>query len=441
MHTITGGLRCFLGSSWLLPVGAAAALVTGVLLDCCVEWVYDAFQIWPLWLYALLWVGGVLFWAGVLAGLTVPLWLVVMSVRLLGRGEGRRLLRCWGAAALAAVVALGVGFLLFVQSFAGGYDTFARGLSVPEDRVFVLPRGMTFFCNFEIPPRVRKLIEMKQRLPDVVPDRTGGEAVSVLMVPNLEKLSREAPELLQEYMLRALYAEATDPCFHSPVLAGAALYPDHEGSCVYPAHVHDPQTHALRAYLAERRVFSPEGESTEADAPAARWRIPLHHGWFVAHLSDWRYGDKDPVLDPRLPGELRRLDAALAPLAEEPTRERLDALLPPVPDRPFLCVWDDNAGIYVMLIVIPADYEAGAFELRAHEVTTGRRISFAQRWRDEVRLGDVCRLICSDDHCTVYSGDWGEYYGSEWEIWFTPAAGGEARCVNRQPFLMMGWQR
>lgn len=94
-----------------------------------------------------------------------------------------------------------------------------------------------------------------------------------------------------------------------------------------------------------------------------------------------------------------------------------------------------------MLIVIPVDYEAGSFELRAHEVTTGRRISFSQRWRREVRLGDVCRLICSDDLFTVFSGDWGEYYGSEWEIWFTPAAGGGARCVGRQPFLMMGWQR
>lgn len=433
-------MRCFLGSSWLLPLGAAAVLVVGFLLDFCVEWVYDEFQIWVLWSRVLLWVGGVLFVAGVLAGVLVPLWLVVMSVRLVRRGEGLRLLRCWGAAALAAVVALVVGFMLLVQS-AGGYDTFARGLSVPEDGVFVLPRGMTFFCNFEIPPRVRELVEMKPKLPDVGPEDADGMAVSALMVPNLDKLSREAPELLQEYMLRALYAEATNPCFHSPVLAGAGFYPDHEGSCVYPAHVHDPQSHALRAYLAERRVFSPEGESTEADAPAVRWSLPLHHGWFIAHTSDWRCRDKDPAADPRLPGELRRLDAALAPLAEEPTRVRLDALLPPVPDRPFLCVWDDGPGGYVMLIVIPVDYEAGSFELRAHEVTTGRGISFSQRWRREVRLGDVCRLICSDDLFTVFSGDWGEYYGSEWEIWFTPAAGGEARCVSRQPFLMMGWQR
>ena len=90
-------------------------------------------------------------------------------------------------------------------------------------------------------------------------------------------------------------------------------------------------------------------------------------------------------------------------------------------------------------MVIPPDYPEGTFELRAEEYTTGKRIRFKNRFLPEKRLGNVCRIICSDRWSTVYSGDWSEYYGSRWQIWFTPKDGGEPQCVNSQNFLMMGW--
>ncbi len=422
----------FFGSCYRLPLGAAAVLLAGFLLDTGIEWIYDEWHVWNSGMLVLGHLGGILFLLGVLGGLLVPLWLIIMTLSLFGQGEGKKILRCWGASALAALVALGVGSVMFMQSFGGGYDIFARGLEVPEDREFVLPRGMTFFMNHATPPRVQQLIDRKAKLPPLHTHRAPGEPTPPFAAPNLDKLSRVAPELLHEYLLRALYAEATDPRFASPLLQACDLY---------PAHENDPQSHARRAYLAENRVFTPEGELREADYPVARWKFPLQNGWYIAHTVSWHDRDKNPPTLPDMPATLQWMDAALAPLAQNPTREQLDALLPPAPEQPFLCLWDASAGIYDMLIVIPAGYADGTFELRAHEVTTGRSIKFENNWRPEVKLGDVCRVICSEDAQMVFSGDWGEYYGSEWEIWFTPATGGEPRCVNKQPFLMMGWQR
>lgn len=426
-------LRRFIGSSFLLPLGAAAVLLAGFLLDNIAEWIYSEWHVWPPVLRVLSFTGGLLFLLGVLAGLLVPLWLFIMTIHLFRRGELPRLLRCWGASVLAGIVALGVGMFMITQAFGGDHgDHFARGLSVPSDREFVLPRGLTFFCNWEIPTRVRELHEMAAPLPSVDSSAVADVMNPEQSVPNLLKLSREAPELLHEYLLRVLYAEATDPRFNSPLLGTSGPY---------PAHEHDPQTHARRAYLAQHRVFSPEGESTEADYPIARWRLPLQNGWYLAHTVDWHVRDLHPAEHPGVAAQLQQIDTALATLAQSPTQEQLNALLPPLPRHPFLCLHEETAGCYNMLIVIPAEYEAGTFELRAHEVTTGKPISFRQDWHSEEKLGKVCRVICSNRSLTVFSGNWGEYYGSEWQIWFTPATGGPPRCVSSQPFVMMGWQR
>lgn len=461
-------LKAFLNSSWMLPLGAAAVLLLGFLLNVGSSMLANYLGEAPGWLWGFAITGGLLFLLGVLSGLCVPLWLLIMTVWLLKQHLLKRVLFCWGSSALAAVVAFGVANGMILYMLSGGPDCYAAGLTVPEDKEFVLPRNMTFFCNMDIPPRVEALRSLRPELPEIprvyeLSAATAQEFAALnpqvlasaspeqlheymqrarqteslagaheVVALNLQKLSAEAPELLQEYMLRALYAEASNLRFNSPVLAADSL--------IYPAHENDPQAHVLRAYLAECKIYSSEGERTYADYPTARWKYPLQNGWYVAHRVGFPFGNDNSVELPVVRAQLQRLDAALAPLAENPTREQLDALLPPTPEHPFLCIWEDGAGIYDMMIVIPADYEAGSFELRAHEYTTGKPILFRNRWRPEVKLGDVCRVISSDGSLMVSSGNWGEYYGSEWEIWFTPASGGEPRCVSRQPFLMMGWQ-
>ena len=134
---------------------------------------------------------------------------------------------------------------------------------------------------------------------------------------------------------------------------------------------------------------------------------------------------------------LQQSQESLAPLAANPTRAGLDALLPPLPQKPFLSLWDAGWGVYRALVVLPAGYPAGSIELRAHELTTGKRVDVHVKAMPVVPLGGVCS-VAVDSYVLVESGDLNEFYATEWEIWYTPETGGEARCLGRQNFLLMG---
>ena len=397
-------LKRLVESYWKLPLGAAAVLA----LCFAVLWVgavaHCAWGGLPQWLQLIIDMTTVLFLLAVLAGSVVPVWLVAMTVVWLRRADLWSALNAWGASLLAGVVAYFVFVGVFgVFVFGAVPDFYASGLVVPPDKEFVIPRGMTFFTGEQSPPAVVQALRDKQPgWPEVKVDTADAAAVPV---PNLLRLTRETPDLLHEYVLRCLYAEAANLRFCSPLLGGPdGMYLAHELSPLKTAH------------------------RTGGDSCTV---LHLPNGWSLECIYGQEEGSARSV---------RMLDDVLAPLAQNPTAEQLDALLPPLPPHPFLWM-SGGLGMYQMLLVIPASYEEGKFELRAHEFTTGKPVEFRQRWRGEVRLGKYCRLICSDGSNTVYSGEWGEFYGSEWEIWFTPAAGGEARCVNRQAFLMQGYSR
>lgn len=401
---IVNALNKMLNSCWQLPMGAAALLVIAVLVgELCLAvggWLGTV----PDWMLVLGVLPVVAFHCGVAGGLLVPLWLVLKSIKWWRLGEVKRVLHCWMWSGVAALVALGVGMHIVRSLFEPGTDYFILGVEIPEDKEFVFPRGL--YINIPAPKQVEKLRELSPEWP---PLPTGSPE---LAAPNLQKLSRVAPELLQEYMLRCLYAEATSLRFSSPALGD-----------VWPGHANDPQTqaHGAGRYDSHHQL------------------LPLYNGWDVHCVVSWPSEWEGSPL--QYAAEVQRLDAEFAALAQNPTREQLDALLPPVPSQPFLCMWADQAGIYDMHIVVPTDYAEGQFELRAYEYSCKKPIQFDTEWRPEMRLGNVCRLICSIGPNTVFSGDMGQYYGSVWEIWFTPEDGGEARCVNSQLFLMEGWQR
>lgn len=481
----------FLRSSWMLPTVAAV----GVLLFLGLAWglsyvELNAVMEIPAWVSYLVVAE---FLVSVLLGLMVPVWLIVMTVKWIRSKKWGRLALGWGSSACAAIVAWLVAMGLFMLALAGPGDSFAKGLDIPEDVDFVVPREMTFFDDEEHSERVKQLRaqrpelpplpeteplltdermseelkQLKQKLDEPVDGRNKEERLrkrnvffrycelkreeeekleqeklrgmlargvdAAEAVPHLQKLAHVAPELLQEYILRALYAEATNPRFQSAVLA----YDD----SVYLIHENDPQS---SVYGRERQVevVSEQGTYSYADTPEGKCSVKLENGWSVgyhARFTTSPYEDKLPSFLLEFEGQLHRLDAELSPLAQNPTHGKLDSLLPPLPDKPFVCLWEDGAGTYRMLMVIPPDYPEGTFELRAEEYTTGKRIRFHKRFLPEKRLGNVCRIICSDRWNTVYSGDWNEYYGSRWQIWFTPKDGGEPQCVNSQNFLMMGW--
>ena len=365
----------------------------------------------------------------ILSVLAAGCWLVAQTVLCLLRRAWGRLVRCWVFSAVSGVGGLVLClFMAFICFVGGGPDPYARGLEIPQDREFVLPRELVIFENLGAPVRVLQLRDMKAALPSV------RELRELPPVPALQKLSEQSPELLQEYLLRCLYAEATNPRFNSPVLGLA-------GS-VFLAHEHDAQSYLLRTVRTQKvmEVVREERKRISlGELPQYRWQLPLQNGWSVVYNPRFEYSDEE-VTPYKVAGQVQRLNDALVPLAQNPTREQLDALLPPLPQKPFLCLWDaDSGGCYRALVVLPSEYKVGTVELRAHELTTGKPVDFHGKKMPVVPLGEVCS-VAADDDLLVTSGDWGEYYAAVWEIWYSPADGSEPRCVGSQEFITMGWQ-
>ena len=89
--------------------------------------------------------------------------------------------------------------------------------------------------------------------------------------------------------------------------------------------------------------------------------------------------------------------------------------------------------------------EKGTVYLKAFEITKGTPLS-AQR----LEMSSNCMSGWSDNsqeqffsamHFTIYEGDWNQFYGARFEIWFRPDSGGAERKLFEKNYKIQGWQR
>lgn len=356
------------------------------------------------------------------------LWPFVMTVLCCRRRVWRHLLCCWVCLIGGGMVCGAVGTAVLLAGFRS--DLYMYGVSLPKEKEYVAPRGMRPWVG-DVPPVSERAAELLRLRPDRPPVQV---LVQMPPVPNLEKLTHDAPEILREYVLRCLYAEATNPRFDAQVLCL-------EQDSVLLAHAKEPQSHILRmsdVSVTRRTHLRPKRNlSVEEEKKSAPWQLPLHSGWSVVLNRDYIYTDWLPA-EEQVAGPLRLLNESLAPLAANPTRAGLDALVPPLPQEPFLCLWcADKAGVYRALVVLPPSYPDGEVELRARDVSTGKPVGCSGRVSRGLSLDALGRAMIWHN-LRVHSGSLNEFYATEWEIWFTPVGGGAPRCVGRQEFLMMG---
>lgn len=348
----------------------------------------------------------------------LPLWLLVLTVyRLVKRQYHAMWAWLWSAISWMAML-----FILIVSSFVCSfsyYDDFALGHKLPEDMTPENTPGMAVPLDFsfrtvkekKMPEPVRKWKELVEE--DSSMCISGDEQLSE-SAPNVEKLVAEAPELLLEYKLRAACHRALTP--------GTRVVP-HLSILRYAGE------HTLGE---ECRVWQDDDDDV--------WEKNMQNGWKIrTRCFNFNH---NPVPTRLALKKLQVLDEGLAPLAANPTREGLDALVPPLPDKPTIVLREDfQPGIYKVLLVVPRDYPEGTFHVTACEYTQKEPLSMEALGRIMPEpYRNICKLAATDDF-TVYSGEWGEMYASTWELHFTPAAGGESRCVNSQLYLLQGWSR
>ena len=42
---------------------------------------------------------------------------------------------------------------------------------------------------------------------------------------------------------------------------------------------------------------------------------------------------------------------------------------------------------------------------------------------------------------TIYEGNWGQFYGARFEVWFKPDSGGAERKLLEKNYKIQGWER
>lgn len=408
-------VRFVLGRNWVMPVVALVGSIicfAGLACLCDVSMGADVEK--RHWLGQLsipLQITQLLLFFG------LPLWLVVLTIVRLIKHQ----YHVWWAWLWAPIAGVGMFVCLAAGALASSfacYDDFAREHRLPDEMTpanmpgMAVPLGFSFYTIKDESQMSSAVNEWKKLLHVDSSMCISGDEQLTDAAPNVEKLVAEAPELLLEYKLRA--------ACHVVLTPGVKVAPHLDTLRRVDEHHLGAECHFWR----EDDII---------------WQKPLQNGWEIyTRCSDWGDNKVPSAFELK---KLQMLNEGLAALAANPTREGLDALLPPLPDKPTLVLREDfQPGIYKAMLVVPRDYPEGTFRVKACEYTRKTPLSMELVELTPEPYREFCKLAVSDDF-TVYSGEWGELYASTWELHFTPADGGESRCVNSQVYLMQGWSR
>lgn len=88
---------------------------------------------------------------------------------------------------------------------------------------------------------------------------------------------------------------------------------------------------------------------------------------------------------------------------------------------------------------------AGRVYLKAFEITRNYPLS-ADKLKEATNewvgwSDDSSEQFLSETHFTIYEGDWGQFYGARFEVWFEPDDGSDERKLMERSFKIQGWMR
>ena len=126
---------------------------------------------------------------------------------------------------------------------------------------------------------------------------------------------------------------------------------------------------------------------------------------------------------------IKQFESELEPLAKSPTEETLSLITGDAKKtgRSDLVIHKTTwGGGYYDAEVWCNPSESGLIYLRAYEITKAQRL-FKRRLRESSEsVGwsrDPQELFFAKFNFKIYEGDWGQYYGARFEVWFEPDSG------------------
>ncbi len=373
--------------------------------------------------------------------------------------ENGFILFCRGKEVLSGKDAAAVRKMLeqAMKNIFGGEDHFADKLKLPENIQLHEPEENNFrpwADNWGNAPensfqqKVVRALRNGKELPDD----------AVCAIPSLTKLQGTPDEkaVLLQYL-------AANPEWH--------LYRERYGQLYAVRQFRNPETGEPQPELHHFYSWSSPGETGKNNARLNNFRFGIglekrpwngslqhprtnteHNGneWVTRFLC----GDALVEINDSSQQSGRRmtavaLDAAekeFAKLAAQP--ENWKKLLPADAVRkgkPDIRLKSSYQGGIYQAVILCNPGEPGDLYLRAFEITHGTPLS-AERLaqRSNVRPGwsaDPLELFAVYPEFTIYEGEWEQFYGARFQVWFKPDSGQPERKLMEKDFKIQGWSR
>jgi hypothetical protein len=430
-----GFVKRIIGGHWKtlwLPLAATvAALAVGMFpYSWRFDWIGEAF--------GYLWLGGLL-------------WFLMLAIVRFCRkriGAGFAALGCMIAAVIFIVpVYLISGFL----GLAIPEDGFADDLSVPEGVELAEPLERDSFR--ETPGGPADVFQSAIRAALQVP---GGDDPRVnLRVSSLERVRREKPAMLERYLAAhpgwRVYEERGRRFATRRWMNGSDWRITLHG---YDSRFSDdgPRYQTRTSICLSGKPWGRKGQRIEPGKLVAvdlRSGNNLHESSLIVPAGDLliEQFEQSDARERRITkaafAELEREFAALGACSDW---EAAKSLLPAdavVRGEPSLVLHRSFQGGIYNAEVRCNPGEPGRVFLKAFEITRNHPLSV-----DKLRTSTNEWVVWSDDpagqflsetHFTIYEGDWEQYYGARFEVWFEPDKGGAARKLLERNFRIEGW--
>ncbi len=340
-----------------------------------------------------------------------------------------------------------------VQSLTGpASDDFADDLKLPSNVILQEPGDLS-------QGREGPMDSFQTALLASIVGSGGGDPRITTSIPSLGVLQENHPDLLQRYFSShpgwRVFAEGRNRFATRRwmiegkwQISGHGYYSDFGGAPGSPVF----QTKTTLGFTGKpwargRTEMLPSNKTVAPSLDTAQWvesRIAFDEGGVLVELFEQSEFPERRMTK----ATLAQLEKELAPLAAKPTWETAEAILPEgfvVTGPPSMTLWNAfQGGIYNAEIRCNPG-EPGMIYLKAFEITKGTRLSSdSLKERASEWIGwsnDPTEQFLSEVHFTIYEGDWGQYYGARFEVWFVPESGKSERKLLESNWKIEGWMR
>ncbi|MEN3940579.1 hypothetical protein WJU23_04735 [Prosthecobacter sp. SYSU 5D2] len=369
----------------------------------------------------------------------------------------KRIARGFGSLGIMVVLVglfIPLNFVGLVLGFtSASEDGFADGLQLPKGVALTEPLEITSHDEKGSPEDTFQSAirsETAKPLPaDLKPD---------LHLPSLERLRKEYPDLLDRYLAAhpgwRLYNEdgghfATRRWMKGPdwqiTLHGYYSFFEGEGQPRF-------QTRTTLGFSG--KTWASGIQRVAADQPETiktRMYNDLWESYIAVPVGDLlvEQMEQSETQKRRITAvAFAEMEKEFSALLRQPDWQHARLLLPPsaiIRGSPSLTlVTAFQGGIYnARLRANPG--EPGQIYLKAFEITRDYRLS-SDRLESATNewIGwstDAEEQFLSETHFTIYEGDWDQFYGARFEVWFRPDSGAPERKLMEANFKIEGWMR